>query len=123
MMCTDLDAEPEAELLQRRWFAALTATRRLEAECLQLLNVLRCADEAWRHARTQLAEFEALTEALGEQLARQDEAPADSGCGVLDPAVAARRASADAALKMRRRPASRVVRYLAVPNSSKCSQP
>jgi len=95
MICTDLDAEPEAELLQRRWFAALTATRRLEAECFQLLKALHCADQAWRHARTQLAEFEALTEALEEQLHNPDEAPATSGCGAFDPAVAARRVGAD----------------------------
>jgi hypothetical protein len=115
MICTDLDAEPEAELRQRRWFAALTATRRLEAECIQLLNALRHADEAWRRACTELAEFETLTEVLEAQLHDPDQAPANSGCGALDPAVAALRAGADD----RRRPASRVFRYLAVPNSSK----
>jgi hypothetical protein len=71
-----LDGEPDAELLQRRWFAALRATRRLEAECRQLLNALRYADEAWRRACGELEAFEALSDALEEQLTRLDEAPA-----------------------------------------------
>jgi hypothetical protein len=68
-------AEPEAELAQRRWFAALMATRRLETECRRLLNALRDADQAWRLACSELAEFEALADALEEQLARQDYEP------------------------------------------------
>jgi hypothetical protein len=72
----DLDAEPENELLQRRWFAALTATRRLEAECRQMLIALRYADEAWRRACTELAEYEALADALEKQLTCEDETPA-----------------------------------------------
>ncbi len=70
---TDLDSEPEAELSQRRWFAALMATRRLETECRQLLNALRAADQAWRLACFELAEFEALAAALEERLARQED--------------------------------------------------
>jgi hypothetical protein len=75
MMGADLDAEPEAELVQRRWFAAMLATRRLETECRQLLNALRQADQAWRRACTELAEFETLTDALEEQLSGPDMYP------------------------------------------------
>jgi hypothetical protein len=63
----------DAEQLQRRWFAALLATRRVEAECLQLLDTLRGADEAWRRACTELAALETLRDALEEQLTGQDE--------------------------------------------------
>jgi hypothetical protein len=75
MLNTYLDCEPDGELLQRRWFAAVRATRRLEAECRQLLNTLRHADEAWRRACGELEAFEALTDALEEQLTCMDEAP------------------------------------------------
>jgi len=75
MLDTCLDGEPDAELLQRRWFAALRATQRLEAECRQLLNALWHADEAWRRACGELEAFEALSDALEEQLACMDEAP------------------------------------------------
>jgi hypothetical protein len=75
MVGAGLDDEPEAELLQRRWFAALLATRRLETECRQLLSALRHADQAWRRACTELVAFEALTDALEEQLTCRDESP------------------------------------------------
>ncbi len=75
MSGADLDAEPETELLQRQWFAALTATRRLETECRQLLNALRHADQAWRRACSELAEFESLADALEEQMTCQDPGP------------------------------------------------
>ena len=75
MLDTYLDEQPDAELLQRRWFAALRARRRLETECRQLLNALRHADEAWRRACGELEAFEALTDALEEQLTCVDEAP------------------------------------------------
>jgi hypothetical protein len=71
----DLDAEPEDEFLQRRWFAALSATRRLKTECRERLNALRHAEQAWRHASWQLAQFEHLTETLEQQLTCRNEAP------------------------------------------------
>jgi hypothetical protein len=85
----DLDAEPENELPQRRWFAALTATRRLEAECRQLLNALCYADEAWRRACRELAEYEALTDALEQQLTCRHETPARSRDPIHLPIVSA----------------------------------
>lgn len=40
---------------------------------LARLNALRHADEAWRRACSQLAEFENLTDALEEQMDRRDD--------------------------------------------------
>jgi hypothetical protein len=68
----DLDSEPSANLLERRWFAAQSATRGLQAECDLLLEALTLAQATWQRARTQLAEFEALSDALENQLAAMD---------------------------------------------------
>jgi len=81
MITPPADAEPAAELLQRRWFAAAAAARSLEAECAVLLEVLEISREAWRVARAQLAKSETLRDTLGEQLAAAYEsstAPADA---------------------------------------------
>jgi hypothetical protein len=64
----ELDGEPATELLERRWFAALAATRNLQAECDLLFEALSLADAAWRRAREQLAEFEALRDTLEQRL-------------------------------------------------------
>ena len=69
MITPPADAEPAAELLQRRWFAAAAAARSLEAESAVLLEVLEISREAWRVARAQLAKLETLRDTLGEQLA------------------------------------------------------
>ena len=64
----DLDSQPAAELLARRWFAALAAIRSLQAESDLLLERLMLADAAWRQAHAQLAEFEAIREALEQEM-------------------------------------------------------
>jgi hypothetical protein len=64
----DLDEEPGVALLERRWFAVLAATRSLQAECAVLHAASQLAEAAWRRSRTQLAEFEALRDALERQL-------------------------------------------------------
>jgi hypothetical protein len=63
-----VDGEPAAELLERRWFAALRAARSVQAECEVLLGVMELAEDAWRRARARLVELETLRDALGEQL-------------------------------------------------------
>ena len=68
-----VDGEPAAELLERRWFAALRAARSMQAECDVLLGVLELAEDAWRQARARLVELETLRDALGEQLTCVDE--------------------------------------------------
>lgn len=64
--------EVTAELLERRWFAALRAAKRVQTECDVLLGVLELAEDAWRRSRAQLVELETLRDALGEQLAALD---------------------------------------------------
>jgi hypothetical protein len=65
------------------------STRRLETECRQLLNALHHADQAWRRACNELAEFETLTDALEEQLAFRDESPVPAPEYVYLPTVSA----------------------------------
>jgi hypothetical protein len=55
------------ELLERRWFAALSAARDAQSECDVLLEVIELAENAWRRACTRLVEFEGLRDALGER--------------------------------------------------------
>jgi hypothetical protein len=74
-------AEPTAELLQRRWFAAAAAVKSVDAECAVLLEVLELSREAWCVARARLAKLKTLRDTLGEQLAAAHEsciAPADA---------------------------------------------
>jgi hypothetical protein len=72
LLVQDLDSEPTANLLERRWFAAQSATRSLQAECDLLLEALNLAQVAWQRAQSQLAGFEALSDALENQLAAMD---------------------------------------------------
>jgi hypothetical protein len=72
LLVQDLDSEPTANLLERRWFAAQSAARSLQAECDLLLEALNLAQVAWQRAQSQLAEFEALSDALENQLAAMD---------------------------------------------------
>jgi hypothetical protein len=65
-------SEPPGDLLERRWFAVLAATRSLKSECDVLYEALQLADAAWRRSRTQLADFEALRDALEQQLPALD---------------------------------------------------
>ena len=62
------DGSPSAELLERRWFAALRAAGIAKAECDVLLGVLQRAESAWRRAYLRVAELECLRDTLGEQL-------------------------------------------------------
>ena len=79
MRLVTLDREPVeegGEVIERRWFALLSAVRSLQTECGTLLEASKLADLAWRRACMQLAEFEALRDALEEQMsARSASAP------------------------------------------------
>jgi hypothetical protein len=75
LIVQDLDSEPTANLLERRWFAAQSATRGLQAECDLLLEALNLAQVAWQRARSHLADFEALSDALENQLMAMDMPP------------------------------------------------
>jgi hypothetical protein len=70
-----VDAEPATELLERRWFAAFAAVKSLQAECDVLLGVLELSGDEWRRACAQLAQLEALRDALGNQLTAMDDEP------------------------------------------------
>jgi hypothetical protein len=72
-MAATVDPEPAAELVERRWFAALGAVKNLKAECDVLLEVLQLAEHTWREASAQLAQLEALRDALEDQMAATDE--------------------------------------------------
>ena len=55
-----VDRDAAANLLERRWFASITAVRTMQAECDVLREVMEVAETAWRRARTRLAELESL---------------------------------------------------------------
>jgi hypothetical protein len=67
------DRDSEADLLERRWFSSIAAVRAAQAECEVLRRVMELSESAWRRARAQLAELEALRDTLGEELAFVDE--------------------------------------------------
>jgi hypothetical protein len=70
----ELGAEA-AEVIERRWFELLSAIRGLQGECGILLEASKLADVAWRRACVQLAEFEALRDALEEQISARPSLP------------------------------------------------
>lgn len=75
------DDEPAAQVWERRWFAASAAVKSVHAECEVLLGVVQLAVDDWRRSCAQLAQLEALRDALGEWLAAMDEPRAASGLG------------------------------------------
>jgi len=77
MQC-HIECESAAELLERRWFAALRAARSAQTECDVLLGVRELAEDAWRQTQARLKELESLRDALGEQLAALDGAAPES---------------------------------------------
>ena len=68
-------AEESGEVIERRWFALLSAISSMQAECRTLLEVSKLADVAWRRACVRLAEFEAMRDALEEQMSAKPAAP------------------------------------------------
>jgi hypothetical protein len=68
MVEREWEGDATGELIERRWFAVLSAMRSLERECGILLEASKLADIAWRRACVQLVEFEALRDALEEQM-------------------------------------------------------
>jgi len=67
------DSDAAASLLERRWFASTAAVRAMQAECEVLREVWELAEDSWRQARSQLVRLEAISDALGEELAQRDE--------------------------------------------------
>jgi hypothetical protein len=69
---SDADAEAAMSLLERRWFAALAATRVMQTECETLREVVHLAEASWRRARAKLAVLERMRDELGDALAAAD---------------------------------------------------
>jgi chromosome segregation ATPase len=67
------DDDAVANLIERRWFAASAKVRALQDECEVLREVMDQAAMAYRGARAQLAQLEALRDGLGQRLAHLDE--------------------------------------------------
>ena len=67
--------DPATESLERQWFAASSAANSLKAECDVLLGVLQIAGDSWRSACAQLAQLEAIRDALEDRLAAMDALP------------------------------------------------
>jgi hypothetical protein len=78
MVERELMADAAGELIERRWFALLSAIRSLEGECGILLEASKLANIAWQRACMQLAEFEALRDALEEQMSARPSLAAKS---------------------------------------------
>jgi hypothetical protein len=72
MLRPGVDNDAAQALIERRWFAAITAVRTLQAECDVLREAMERAEGAWRHAHSRLVRLEALRDALGEELAERD---------------------------------------------------
>jgi hypothetical protein len=68
-----VEGEPAAELLRRRWFAAVRAAKTAQQQCETLLGSMLVAEAAWQQARNQWSDLENLRDALGEELATLDE--------------------------------------------------
>ena len=67
------DGDAATEMLERRWFATDKLVESMRSQCDVLREAAMAAEVSWSHARTQLAELEALRDALGDQLSRMDE--------------------------------------------------
>jgi len=68
------DDDAAANLLERRWFAASAKAKALQNECEVMRKVVEQAAVAYRDARTQLAQLEALRDGLAQRLAHPDSA-------------------------------------------------
>jgi hypothetical protein len=60
--------ETAVERLQRRWFVAVAAVDNLKGDCNMLLRAMKKAEDAWQRTCAQLAEIEALRDALSAEL-------------------------------------------------------
>lgn len=69
----DVD-DAAANLIERRWFAASAKVKALQEECEIMRGVMELAEKAYRDARIQLAELEAVCDGLSAWLERLEEA-------------------------------------------------
>ena len=62
------DDDAAASLIERRWFAACAKVQALQDECEVMRQVTEQAAMAYRDARVQLAQLEALRDGLAQRL-------------------------------------------------------
>lgn len=65
----DVD-DAAANLIERRWFAAAAKVKALQDECEVMRDVMLLAEKAYRDARLQLTELEAICDELSRRLER-----------------------------------------------------
>jgi hypothetical protein len=82
-----MDGDAAAEMLERRWFAALKAASAARAECEALLEAIEMTEAAWAQAREQLVKLESLRDTLGEELAEMDWQPREIPLDPVKPGV------------------------------------
>jgi hypothetical protein len=73
MIARYTEGDAAAEMLERRWFAMNKRTEEMRAECEALREVVAAAEIAWKRACSEIAELEALRDALGDQLSHLNE--------------------------------------------------
>lgn len=66
------DDDVAANLIERRWFAACAKVKTLQDECEVMREVMQQAATAYRGARTQLVQLEALRDVLAQRLAHPE---------------------------------------------------
>lgn len=64
----DNESDAAAVMLERRWFASMTALQRQQAQCDAWREVMTLSARAWREAHKELMRLESLHEALGDAL-------------------------------------------------------
>lgn len=65
----EADGDMAADLLERRWFASMTAARAKQSECQALRELMEIARASWQEAYGELCRLEVLRDALGEEMA------------------------------------------------------
>jgi hypothetical protein len=75
MTAADAISGPNAEndaaanMLERRWFASMSAARAKQAECERLLEVMAMVKASWQDSRVELGKLEALRDSLADAVA------------------------------------------------------
>jgi hypothetical protein len=69
MLDRTVEQDAAAELLERCWFATLSAADSQRRECEALQAVMELAEASCRRARMRLARLESVRDALGDELA------------------------------------------------------
>ncbi|MDE2306028.1 MAG: hypothetical protein KGL34_10735 [Gammaproteobacteria bacterium] len=66
------DDDAQSGILERRWFAAMSAASAARSECEVLLEAIAEFRARWSEARTRLLHLERVRDSLGEEIALAD---------------------------------------------------